>query len=81
MGIGKTIQALAVSTVYRMDWPMLIICPKSLKLTWRDEIKRWLPMYADEINLIENGKGSVNCYKLIHIMSYEIATKLSYQFL
>ena len=78
MGVGKTIQALAVSTVYKSDWPMLIICPKSLKLTWRDEIKRWLPDCADEINLIENGKGTVNCDKKIHIMSYEIATKLSY---
>ena len=81
MGVGKTIQALAVASVYIQDWPMLIICPKSLKLTWRDEIRRWLPMYAREINLINDGKGTVNTPHNIHIMSYEIATKLSHEFL
>ena len=81
MGVGKTIQALAVSTVYIKDWPLLIICPKSLKLTWRDEIRRWLPHLKHQINLIDNGKGSVNNDLKIHIVSYEIATKLSYQFL
>lgn len=78
MGVGKTIQALAVSSVYKGDWPLLIICPKSLKLTWRDEIKRWLPEYAEQINLVENGKGTVLNDLCIHIMSYEIATKLSH---
>jgi len=38
MGVGKTIQALAVSSVFIEDWPLLIICPKSLKLTWKEEI-------------------------------------------
>ena len=78
MGVGKTIQALAVSSIYMKEWPLLIICPKSLKLTWRDEIRRWLPDQSDQINLIENGKGTVNCDKKIHILSYEIATKLSH---
>jgi len=43
MGVGKTIQALAVSSVFMEDWPLLIICPKSLKLTWKEEICKWLP--------------------------------------
>jgi SNF2 family DNA or RNA helicase len=43
MGVGKTIQALAVASVYADDWPMVIICPKSLKLTWKYEIIKWLP--------------------------------------
>ncbi len=30
MGVGKTIQAIAVSCVYKQDWPLLIICPSSL---------------------------------------------------
>lgn len=30
MGVGKTIQALAVACVYKADWPLLIICPSSL---------------------------------------------------
>ena len=78
MGVGKTIQALAVSAIYADEWPLLIICPKSLKLTWRDEIKRWIPECRNDINLIDNGKGTVNCDKRIHIVSYEIATKLAH---
>jgi SNF2 family DNA or RNA helicase len=30
MGVGKTIQAIAVSCVYKEDWPLLIVCPSSL---------------------------------------------------
>ena len=30
MGIGKTVQALALSSIYQEAWPLLIICPSSL---------------------------------------------------
>ena len=30
MGVGKTIQALAVACVYKDEWPLVIICPSSL---------------------------------------------------
>ena len=43
MGVGKTIQALAVAFVFKNDWPLLVICPASLKFTWRDEVVKWLP--------------------------------------
>ena len=60
---------------------MVVICPKSLKLTWKEEIKRWLPHLSYEINIVDTGKGTVNVDKRIHIISYEIATKLAHQFL
>jgi SWI/SNF-related matrix-associated actin-dependent regulator 1 of chromatin subfamily A len=34
MGLGKTVQALSVAWYYCRDWPLLIICPSSLRLTW-----------------------------------------------
>jgi len=46
MGVGKTIQAIATSFLYRKDWPVLIIVPSSLKLSWRDEIYKWLDGYV-----------------------------------
>ena len=42
MGVGKTIQALALAAIYQQSWPLLIICPSSLKYTWQDEILNWL---------------------------------------
>lgn len=42
MGLGKTIQALAVASSFPDDWPLLIVCPTSLRFQWKDQIKRWL---------------------------------------
>jgi len=30
MGVGKTIQAIGISYLYRDDWPLLIICPSTI---------------------------------------------------
>ena len=34
MGLGKTIQAIAVSSYYHEEWPVLIVCPASMKISW-----------------------------------------------
>jgi SWI/SNF-related matrix-associated actin-dependent regulator 1 of chromatin subfamily A len=41
MGVGKTVEALAVAYLYQNEWPLLIICPSSLKYTWKEQILRW----------------------------------------
>ena len=38
MGLGKTLQAIAVMSHYRSDWPLLVICPSSVRLTWAEVI-------------------------------------------
>jgi SNF2 family DNA or RNA helicase len=38
MRVGKTIQAISIAYLYRKDWPLMVICPSSLRFTWRDEI-------------------------------------------
>lgn len=61
MGIGKTIQSLSVAFVYQNEWPLLVICPASLKYTWRDEAMKWLPGLDDiYIQIIETGAESFN---------------------
>lgn len=35
MGLGKTIQAICVACYYRPEWPLLIITPSSLRITWQ----------------------------------------------
>ena len=36
MGVGKTVQAIGLSSLYKKEWPVLVICPSSLKFAWRD---------------------------------------------
>jgi SWI/SNF-related matrix-associated actin-dependent regulator 1 of chromatin subfamily A len=42
MGLGKTIQALGVVQA-KKAYPVLVICPASLKLNWKREWERWVP--------------------------------------
>ena len=55
MGIGKTLQAIAIAWYFRNDWPLLIVVPSFLKQIWRLEILKWL--YPDvtekDIQIIE----------------------------
>ena len=44
MGLGKTITALAIMTRFMDDsWPLLILCPASLRHTWPSEIEKFIP--------------------------------------
>ena len=52
MGLGKTVQAAAVVAHYARlhhesaapsPWPLLVVCPSSVKYNWRAELARWLP--------------------------------------
>lgn len=31
-GLGKTVQALAIAACYPEDWPLLVVCPSSMRL-------------------------------------------------
>ena len=42
MGLGKTVQALATIKVTDA-YPVIVICPASLKRNWERETRKWLP--------------------------------------
>lgn len=44
MGLGKTVTSLAIMLKYKSEWPLLILCPASLRHTWPGEIEKftWL---------------------------------------
>ena len=42
MGLGKTVQAIAAALIYRSDWPVLVICPSSVRLHWEEQLLHWL---------------------------------------
>ena len=41
MGLGKTPQAIA-AVAEEASWPVLVVCPASLKLNWKREFERWI---------------------------------------
>ena len=43
VGVGKTLQALALATAYADEGPVLIICPASLRFMWAEQAERWWP--------------------------------------
>lgn len=76
MGVGKTVQAIAIQYWYRNDWPLLIVCPSSLKYTWRDELLRWVPMLGHaDIQLFSQGKEPFKPDAQVFIISYDLATR------
>ena len=40
MGLGKTAQAIAIATRLKCKH-VVVVCPASLRLNWKDEIEKW----------------------------------------
>jgi SNF2 family DNA or RNA helicase len=76
MGLGKTIQAIAIAKHYQDQWPLLIVCPSSMKHTWASELEKWLPFVpCGEINLLRGRNDVDNLSKLITIATYPLFVK------
>lgn len=55
MGLGKTVQAIAVAYAFRKEWPLLVVAPSSLKYPWIEELERWIPeLQPGDITLVES---------------------------
>lgn len=51
-GLGKSIQTLATTSIKKAK-KVLIFCPSSLKLSWSEEIEKWMP---DKKRLVISGE-------------------------
>lgn len=78
MGLGKTLQAIAVARVYMNDWPLLIVCPSSLRLNWKEELLRWLEddIVEDDILVIMSGRDIDRPLRSVNIVSYDLLRKI-----
>lgn len=75
MGLGKTIQAICVASYYRAEWPLLVITPSSLRITWQQAFIKWLPTVDPaDINVVLTGKDNPTA-GLINIISYDLMSK------
>lgn len=63
MGLGKTRQAIVAMNVGASDGAILVVCPASLKLNWRREIRMVDPDAVVEVIGTEDGapKGTPGC--------------------
>ncbi|XP_018904491.2 SWI/SNF-related matrix-associated actin-dependent regulator of chromatin subfamily A-like protein 1 [Bemisia tabaci] len=85
MGLGKTIQALGIADYYHSDWPLLIVCPSSMRYQWEQEIITHLPKVPTvRIHVFTSSKDEV-INPLVVIISYDLMSRmeallLSYKF-
>lgn len=69
MGCGKTLTAMATAAHFAAEWPLLVLCPASLRLNWRAELLKYIPGLTDAhprgdaakntLTVIDGGKGTV----------------------
>ncbi|XP_066301333.1 SWI/SNF-related matrix-associated actin-dependent regulator of chromatin subfamily A-like protein 1 [Branchiostoma lanceolatum] len=79
MGLGKTMQALCVAAYYRKEWPLLIVTPSSLRLTWAEAFHRWLPSLDPQaITVMLTGKDNPASGQ-VTITSYDLMVRCSQQ--
>lgn len=72
MGLGKTVEALAI--IQAADaYPAIVVCPASLKINWQREAEKWLP--GKKVAVL-NGKinGDWQAASVV-ILNYEILSK------
>jgi SWI/SNF-related matrix-associated actin-dependent regulator 1 of chromatin subfamily A len=76
MGLGKTLQALVIAYQYSLsDWPLLIICPSSIRFVWREQIARWLAGLIDtssQVQVVTKGKETIRGSARIVVVPYSL---------
>lgn len=77
MGLGKTIQSLGIACYFKNNWPLLIICPSSMRFPWQEAIKTFMPNINPTISVLISGKDSIFNEDII-ITSYDIM-KICYE--
>lgn len=73
MGLGKTIQAIGIINADTSIEKVLIICPATLRLNWKQELEKWL-IRPLSIKVVENGKDSYSNAQ-IAIINYDLLKK------
>ena len=63
MGVGKSIQAIALAAWFASAGPLLVVCPASMRLPWAEEIEKWLPhLKPQDIRL---GQSVLSCHPAV----------------
>lgn len=72
MGLGKTVQALGIAHFYVESWPLLIVCPSSMRFPWEEAVLRFLPT-VNPFSVVVLTAGSDDFYEAnVVISSYDL---------
>ncbi|KAK4537022.1 hypothetical protein CDCA_CDCA10G3047 [Cyanidium caldarium] len=80
MGLGKSIQAIAIARCLRTEWPLLVVCPSSMRHSWCESFVTFLaPEVHRERDMLLMMKGAELQQPLrpINVVSYDLVTKLN----
>lgn len=73
MGLGKTLQALSLAAQYREEWPVLVVCPSSLRWVWQEQAQTWLSdLQPSDVQVIEKGSQNLSTDAKMFIISYHL---------
>uniref|UniRef100_A0A8D0DEV6 SWI/SNF-related matrix-associated actin-dependent regulator of chromatin subfamily A-like protein 1 n=1 Tax=Sander lucioperca TaxID=283035 RepID=A0A8D0DEV6_SANLU len=79
MGLGKTVQAICIAAYYRSEWPLLVVAPSSVRFTWAEALRHWLPSLSpDRINVVVKAKDNLRS-GLVNIISYDLLSRMDKQ--
>uniref|UniRef100_UPI00358F419A SWI/SNF-related matrix-associated actin-dependent regulator of chromatin subfamily A-like protein 1 n=1 Tax=Myxine glutinosa TaxID=7769 RepID=UPI00358F419A len=79
MGLGKTVQAICIAAYYRQDWPLLVVAPSSVRFTWAEAFRRWLPsLDPQEIQVVVKCRDKPGA-GVITIISYDLLSRMQTQ--
>ena len=73
MGLGKTIQAIGTINVTNPS-TVLVVCPASLKLNWKNEMGKWL-VSERAIDVVNGGGEKIPENPDVVIINYDVLTK------
>ena len=75
MGLGKTVQAIAIAHQYRSEWPVLVVCPVSLTFNWANEFMQWTDMPLTRIHTVAKQKSIPSTADVV-LVSYTMLDQL-----
>ena len=80
MGVGKTVQGIALAGCFADKWPVLVVVPASLRLVWAEEFEKWMPhLSPSDIHVIFDSADKLrdsDAYNIV-ITSYDMLRRLA----
>ncbi len=71
MGLGKTAQAIAVLAHFSAKRPVLVVCPKTMRENWRNELLLWELVSSQEVCVVSSSKDRIDSGAAVVVISYE----------